>query len=119
MHRPLFPLVLRSIAEHDMLLYATFAIGNEQFGNPSNPNFLLAPGELLALLHADESASWHRLAFEDDYVEQPKPAMVRSGFAQSRAAVHRLPLCGSANEFSFYRCRLIHENFICKLFCKW
>ena len=77
LHRPLFPLILRSIAEQGVLLYETFAIGNEQFGKPSNPDFLLKPAELLALLAADEAGSWHVLAFEDGYVEQPKPAMVQ------------------------------------------
>ncbi|AMP00598.1 tellurite resistance TehB family protein [Collimonas arenae] len=77
LHRPLFPLILRSIAEQGVLLYETFAIGNEQFGKPSNPDFLLAQGELPALLAADKASSWHVLAFEDGYVEQPKPAMVQ------------------------------------------
>ncbi|WP_395822900.1 class I SAM-dependent methyltransferase [Collimonas sp.] len=77
LHRPLFPLILRSIAAQGVLLYETFAIGNEQFGKPSNPDFLLAPGELLNLLRADHSACWHVLAFEDGYVAQPKPAMVQ------------------------------------------
>jgi hypothetical protein len=30
-----------------MLIYETFMLGNEKFGKPSNPAFLLRPGELL------------------------------------------------------------------------
>ncbi|MEO6918472.1 MAG: methyltransferase domain-containing protein [Collimonas sp.] len=77
LHRPLFPLVLDSVAPKGVLLYETFAAGNEQFGKPSNPDFLLRPGELLSLLAADKAGSWHVLAFEDGYTEQPKPAMVQ------------------------------------------
>lgn len=77
LHRPLFPLILDSIAAQGVLLYETFAAGNEHFGKPSNPDFLLQPGELLALLAADSASRWHVLAFEDGYVEQPKAAMVQ------------------------------------------
>jgi SAM-dependent methyltransferase len=47
LHRPLLPLLARSLAEGGVLIYETFMIGNEKFGKPSNPNFLLRPGELL------------------------------------------------------------------------
>jgi SAM-dependent methyltransferase len=77
LHRPLFPLILESVAKQGVLLYETFAAGNAQFGKPSNPDFLLRPGELLALLAADTANSWHVLAFEDGFVEQPKAAMVQ------------------------------------------
>ncbi|WP_442781671.1 class I SAM-dependent methyltransferase [Collimonas fungivorans] len=77
LHRPLFPLILSSMAPQGILLYETFAAGNEQFGKPSSPDFLLQPGELLALLAADRAGNWHVLAFEDGFVEQPKPAMVQ------------------------------------------
>jgi SAM-dependent methyltransferase len=49
LHRPLFEPVLAALAADGLLLYETFACGNEAFGRPSNPAFLLAPGELLAL----------------------------------------------------------------------
>lgn len=77
LHRPLFPLILSSVAPQGILLYETFAAGNEQFGKPSNPDFLLQPGELLALLAADGASRWHVLAFEDGFVEAPKAAMVQ------------------------------------------
>jgi SAM-dependent methyltransferase len=47
LHRPLFPHLLAALAGDGVLLYETFARGNEAYGRPSNPEFLLAPGELL------------------------------------------------------------------------
>jgi SAM-dependent methyltransferase len=47
--RPLVPTLLDSLADGGVLIWETFAIGNERFGKPSNPNFLLQPGELLSL----------------------------------------------------------------------
>jgi hypothetical protein len=56
------------------LIYETFADGNAQFGKPSNPNFLLKSGELLTLAaHSDLKV----IAYEDIYLEEPKPAMVQ------------------------------------------
>jgi SAM-dependent methyltransferase len=72
--RPLFDALIGSLMPNGVLLYETFARGNEQFGKPSNPDFLLAHGELLQL------ANKHNLqvvAYEDGYVDQPKPAMVQ------------------------------------------
>jgi len=45
--RPLFPHLVRSLAPNGLLLYDTFAVGQEVFGRPTNPDFLLRPGELL------------------------------------------------------------------------
>ena len=47
LHRPLLPVLAQSLAEGGVLIYETFMVGNEKFGKPSNPNFLLRPGELL------------------------------------------------------------------------
>lgn len=46
--RPIFPHILASVARNGVLLYETFARGNERYGSPRNPEFLLAPGELTA-----------------------------------------------------------------------
>ena len=75
LHRPLMPHLLASLAPGGVLIYETFAEGNGLFGKPSNPAFLLESGELLRLVSG--SAAWHVLAFEDGYVEHPKPAMVQ------------------------------------------
>lgn len=48
--RPLFPSILDSIEEGGLLLYETFAVGHEAFGRPTNPEFLLRPGELLDMV---------------------------------------------------------------------
>ena len=47
LHRPLLPVIAAALADEGVLIYETFMIGNERFGKPSNPNFLLRPGELL------------------------------------------------------------------------
>ena len=47
LHRPLLPVLAQSLAEQGVLIYETFMLGNEKFGKPSNPDFLLRPGELL------------------------------------------------------------------------
>jgi SAM-dependent methyltransferase len=55
LHRPLFPHLRRALAADGALLYETFAVGNEAFGRPSNPDFLLLPDELLAFATARPS----------------------------------------------------------------
>lgn len=47
LHRPLFPVLIHALAPGGVLLYETFALGNEKYGKPSNPAFLLRDGELL------------------------------------------------------------------------
>jgi SAM-dependent methyltransferase len=47
LHRPLFEHLFAALAPDGAFLYETFAHGNEAYGRPSNPDFLLAPGELL------------------------------------------------------------------------
>src|SRR5439155_25195425 len=43
LHRPLLPALLDSLASDGLLIYETFMRGNEVYGRPSNPDFLLAP----------------------------------------------------------------------------
>ncbi len=75
LHRPLLPALLASLAPGGVLIYETFAIGNGQFGKPSNPSFLLASGELLAVVAA--TGDLHVMAYEDGHVSEPAPAMVQ------------------------------------------
>jgi SAM-dependent methyltransferase len=77
LHRPLFPDLLRSLAPGGLLIYETFALGNEQFGKPSNPAFLLRHGELLGVVASADQLAMRIIAFEDGYVDMPKPAMVQ------------------------------------------
>jgi len=72
LHRPLFPALVSSLAEGGVLIYETFMAGNERYGRPSNPAFLLRPGELLEAFRALTP-----IAFEQGYVERPKPAMIQ------------------------------------------
>lgn len=72
LHRPLFTVLEKALAQDGVLLYETFMVGNEKFGRPSNPAFLLEPGELLRAF-----ASLQPIAFEQGRVERPKPAMIQ------------------------------------------
>jgi SAM-dependent methyltransferase len=73
LHRPLFPLLLDALSDAGVLIYETFAAGNEQFGKPSNPAFLLRPGELLEVVRDRLRV----VAFEDWCSATPKPAMIQ------------------------------------------
>ncbi|QNA89933.1 SAM-dependent methyltransferase [Massilia sp. Dwa41.01b] len=74
LHRPLLPALLSGLAPGGLLIYETFALGNEAFGKPSNPAFLLRPGELLELAGAN---CLQVLAYEDGVIADPKPARVQ------------------------------------------
>jgi SAM-dependent methyltransferase len=73
LHRPLFPRLLESVATGGVLIYETFALGNERYGRPVNPDFLLKPGELLHIV----GNRFRVIAYEDVYIELPRPAMVQ------------------------------------------
>lgn len=77
--RPLLPAIVAAVAPGGCLLYETFALGNERFGKPANPDFLLRPGELL-----DAVAGELRVVAYEDLVEsEPRPA-VRQRIAARR-----------------------------------
>ena len=73
LHRPLFAPILESLAEGGVLIYETFALGNERFGRPSNPEFLLEQGELLDAFGKALAV----VAFEQGRVQRPKTAMIQ------------------------------------------
>ncbi|MDF2094678.1 class I SAM-dependent methyltransferase [Aquibaculum arenosum] len=73
LHRPLLPRLPDLLSSGGLLLYETFAQGNERFGRPSNPNFLLAPGELLEAVRQQLQV----VAYEQGEVWEPKRAMVQ------------------------------------------
>jgi hypothetical protein len=52
LHRPLLPILEDALDAGGVLIYETFMAGNERYGKPSNPNFLLKPGELLRAFSA-------------------------------------------------------------------
>ena len=74
LYRPFLEELPKMLVEGGVLIYETFADGNAVFGKPSNPNFLLNPGELLALA---QRSGLKVIAYEDIYLDQPKPAMVQ------------------------------------------
>jgi SAM-dependent methyltransferase len=76
--RPLLPTLTASVDEGGVLIYETFAVGNETVGKPSNPAFLLQPGELLGAL-----PGLRVIAYEDGFiVDAPQR------FVQRVCAVH-------------------------------
>jgi SAM-dependent methyltransferase len=73
LHRPLMPDLLSALRDDGVLIYETFMVGNEAYGRPANPDFLL---------RADELLDWARprlrvVAFEQGKVADPQPAMVQ------------------------------------------
>ena len=64
--RDLFPQILNSVAEGGVLIYETFSHGNQAFGKPSRPEFLLQPGALLQLC-----SGLRIVAFEEGFVPSP------------------------------------------------
>jgi SAM-dependent methyltransferase len=79
--RALLPVITRSVAPGGVLIYETFATGNESVGKPSRPDFLLQPGELLKA-----SEGLQVVAFEDGFCERPER------FVQRIAAVRKHPV---------------------------
>lgn len=87
LHRPLLPRLVESLEAGGILIYETFMAGNERYGRPSNPNFLLRPGELLEAFGALTVAG-----FEQGVLERTKPAVVQRICAIRGAALSvRIP----------------------------
>ncbi len=82
LHRPIMAAVVAAVAPGGVLIYETFARGNERFGRPRNPDHLLMPGELLDAVHG----SLRVLAYEDLIVERPGPAAIQRICAVNEAA---------------------------------
>jgi SAM-dependent methyltransferase len=64
--RPLLPTLMQSLAPGGLLLYETFAAGNETVGRPARPDFLLQPGELLQMCRG-----LNVVAYENGYLDNP------------------------------------------------
>jgi SAM-dependent methyltransferase len=69
LYRPHFPRIARSLKPNGLLIFETFAAGNERFGRPRNPDYLLRPNELLEAF----MDSLNVIAFEqaEDYLPPP------------------------------------------------
>jgi SAM-dependent methyltransferase len=85
--RALWPQITGSVAPGGVLLYETFAQGNETVGKPSRPDFLLRPGELLEVC---TEAGLRVVAYEDGFLSAPER------FVQRIAAVRPAAGPGSA-----------------------
>ena len=72
LHRPLFRHLVDSLRPGGVLIYETFASGNERYGRPSNPAFLLRPNELLRSVEPLAI-----VAFEQGLIAAPKPAVIQ------------------------------------------
>jgi len=82
LHRPLLPHLLASLAPDGVLIYETFMTGNERYGKPSNPAFLLRAGELFEAFR-----SLHVLAFEQGRITAPKLAVIQRLCARRAAGL--------------------------------
>ncbi len=83
--RPLLPAIVAATGPGGVLIYETFASGNASVGRPANPDFLLAPGELLAA-----TRGLRTVAYEDGFLADP------DRFVQRIVAVREVP--GAAPE---------------------
>lgn len=79
--RPLWPDLIASLDERGVLIYETFARGQETVGRPSNPEFLLRPGELL-----QAAAGLRIVAYEDGFIEAPARFVQRIAAVREAAA---------------------------------
>ena len=79
--RPLWPALQASLADGAVLIYETFAVGNEAFGKPSNPDFLLRRGELL-----EACRGLHVVAYEDGWLDDPPRCVQRMAAINAPAA---------------------------------
>jgi SAM-dependent methyltransferase len=85
--RPRLDLLLASLDDPGILIYETFMVGNERYGKPSNPEFLLRSQEMLGWV---ATRGWRVLAFEEGYVKSSRPAMVQRLCAARGATSARL-----------------------------
>jgi len=85
--RPLLQVIVDSVANGGVLIYETFAAGNETVGKPSRPDFLLQAGELLQVCQ-----HMHVVAFEDGFCDQPARFVQRIVAVRKPTKPSALPL---------------------------
>jgi SAM-dependent methyltransferase len=73
LYRPILDQLVSEVASSGVLICETFAVGNDRFGRPRQPQFLLRPGELLDVVRGELRV----VAFEDLVVDYPRPASVQ------------------------------------------
>lgn len=84
--RALLPTLVDSVAEGGVLIYETFAAGNETVGRPARPDFLLRPGELL-----QACAELHTVAYENGFLDTPERFVQRIVAVRKRPSADALP----------------------------
>ena len=80
LYRPIFKNILNSVKSGGYLIYETFAIGNEIYGKPSNPNFLLDVDELRMV----EKYDFEIIKYNHGLVKSPKTAIKQSIIARKK-----------------------------------
>ncbi len=85
--RPLWPALLASLQDDGVLIYETFADGNQCVGKPSRADFLLRHGELLQV-----ASTLRVVAYEDGFLELPPRYVQRVAAVAGGAADRRYPL---------------------------
>jgi SAM-dependent methyltransferase len=86
--RPLMPVLAGALAPGGVLIHETFACGHESIGRPSNPDFLLRPGELASWAL---SSGLRVIAFEDGYESAPERFVQRIVAVRERDPAGALP----------------------------
>ena len=84
--RPLLPVLLETVALGGVLIYETFAAGNETVGKPSRADFLLQPGELLRACEG-----LRVVAYEDGFLSAPERFVQRIVAVRPAAPPHAAP----------------------------
>jgi len=85
--RPRLPDIVAAVAPGGVLLYETFAAGNETVGKPSRPDFLLQPGELLRAC-----AGLRVVAYEDGFLASPDRFIQRIAAVRPPALPSPVPI---------------------------
>lgn len=94
LYRPVLPALIDALRPGGILIYETFALGNEAYGKPFNPDFLLRPGELLDAVRDRLTI----IAYEHGKITEPRPAIIQRICAvqASPSLASSLPLDSSA-----------------------
>jgi hypothetical protein len=85
--RALWPSLMASLAPGAVLIYETFADGNQSVGKPSRPDFLLRHGELLEV-----ARGLRVVAYEDGFLQPPPRYVQRIAAVADTTADRRYPL---------------------------
>ena len=85
--RPLMPHIISAVDNDGILIYETFSSGNEVFGKPNNPEYLLQPAELLKLVNGDLEV----IAYESGMIKIPQVAIIQRICAIKRKNVFSRP----------------------------